>query len=211
MNTSTVLVLQILLGLAGSDYLYHQDLTPANQDTQTLVLDSDRIYGVREPEGFARQNLTCPQGTNIVINSVRFGYSELGQIPLCGEAGNVTEGCVVSLDIRHLQCQQISLSCRLGRGAESFATAERCGGRLQYWHICHDCIGAEYATEVINDVEHGDEAFEQYQGGDDNYWSERVRAPAVDLHTLVYNVVAIIGLAGACASGCFAHAGGGKR
>jgi hypothetical protein len=41
------------------------------------------------------------------------------------------------------------------------------------------------------------------------FWSERVRA--VDLHTLVDNVVAIIGLASACASGCFAHAGGGKR
>ena len=77
MYTSSVFVLQILLSLAGSDYLYDQDLPLASQETQTLVLDSDRVYGVREPEGFGRHNLTCQPGTNIVITSVRFGYEEL--------------------------------------------------------------------------------------------------------------------------------------
>jgi len=172
MNKS-FLLLQAVLVLAGSDYLYHQDLQ-ANQGAQTVHLDSDRIYGVREPEGFTPQNLTCQQGTHIEINSVRFGYSDLEQIPLCGEEGSITDPCVVSLDIGHLQCQQNS--CKFPSladwGPESFATAESCRGGLQYWHICHDCIGADYATaEVINDAERGEEAYEEYQGGDDyNYY-----------------------------------------
>ena len=39
-----------------------------------LMIDSEIIHGVREPEGFTRQNLTCPLGSRIVILSVRFGY-----------------------------------------------------------------------------------------------------------------------------------------
>ena len=38
------------------------------------MIDSEIIHGVREPEGFTRQNLTCPQGSKIFILSVRFGY-----------------------------------------------------------------------------------------------------------------------------------------
>ena len=180
MNTN-VLLLQAVLVLAGSDYLFHQELQ-ANQEAQTLHLDSDRIYGVREPEGFARQNLTCQQGTNIVINSVRFGYTDLDQIPLCGEGGSFTDHCEVGLDIAHLQCQHNS--CRFPSltdwEPESFATAESCRGGLQYWHICHDCIGADYDTaEVINDAEHGEEAYEDYEGGDYYYYYSDMYHPQV--------------------------------
>ena len=38
------------------------------------MIDSEIIHGVREPDGFTRQNLTCPQGSKIFILSVRFGY-----------------------------------------------------------------------------------------------------------------------------------------
>ena len=39
-----------------------------------LMIDSEIIHGVREPDGFTRQNLTCPEGNKIFILSVRFGY-----------------------------------------------------------------------------------------------------------------------------------------
>ena len=38
------------------------------------MIDSEIIHGVREPDGFTRQNLTCPEGSKIFILSVRFGY-----------------------------------------------------------------------------------------------------------------------------------------
>ena len=43
------------------------------------MIDSEIIHGVREPEGFTRQNLTCPQGSKIFILSVRFGYKVRGE------------------------------------------------------------------------------------------------------------------------------------
>ena len=39
-----------------------------------LMIDSEIVHGVREPDGFTRQNLTCPEGNKILILSVRFGY-----------------------------------------------------------------------------------------------------------------------------------------
>jgi len=171
MIKSSLLVIQSLLAIAGSDYLHHQDLQHG-QEAQTLVLDSDRIYGVREPEGFAPQNLTCQYGAQIVINTVRFGYTELGQIPLCGEVGHAADKCVATLDISHIECGQ--QACRFPSladwGAESLP-AGSCGGGLQYWHICYDCRGEDYATaEEINDEEYGAEEYGAYGGGDDSYY-----------------------------------------
>ena len=162
-------VLQTLLVLAGSDYLYQSDLVPASQ---TLTLDSTRVYGVREPEGFGHQNLTCQLGTRIVITSVRFGFEKLGQIPLCGEESSVQNNCVVGLDVDHVHCQENScmFPSLTDWSSESFSTEEKCGGGLQYWHICYDCIGAEYATEGIDDEELGDETYDYYPGQEDGYY-----------------------------------------
>ena len=37
-------------------------------------LDSERIYGVREPDGIVRNNISCPSDLSIQIKSVRYGY-----------------------------------------------------------------------------------------------------------------------------------------
>ena len=39
-----------------------------------FMFDSDRIYGVREPEGFTRDNISCPAQFSILVTSVSFGY-----------------------------------------------------------------------------------------------------------------------------------------
>ena len=62
-----------------------------------LMIDSEIIHGVREPEGFTRQNLTCPQGSKIFILSVRFGYrvSRGG-----GGGGGSSEAIIVCVILR---------------------------------------------------------------------------------------------------------------
>merc|ERR1712055_1130060 len=147
------------------------------QDNQTLVLDSDRIYGVREPEGFTPENLTCPADTKIVVTSVSFGYSDLSSIPLCGEMVPVGDQCVVSLDSAHVVChhQSCTFPSQADWGAQDLPSTE-CGGGLQYWHICFDCSGVDYVTaELIGDGNVNtetinDEDYIEYGGADDYYY-----------------------------------------
>ena len=48
-----------------------------------LMIDSERIHGVREPEGFTREKLTCPPGSQIFLSSVKYGYrvSRVTELP----------------------------------------------------------------------------------------------------------------------------------
>ena len=38
------------------------------------VIDSDQIYGIKEPDGFTRENISCLPELSIVITSVAYGY-----------------------------------------------------------------------------------------------------------------------------------------
>ena len=38
------------------------------------VVDSDQIYGIKEPDGFTRDNISCAPDLSIVITSVVYGY-----------------------------------------------------------------------------------------------------------------------------------------
>ena len=38
------------------------------------VVDSDQIYGIREPDGFTRENISCSPELSIAITSVAYGY-----------------------------------------------------------------------------------------------------------------------------------------
>jgi len=159
-----------MLAMAGSNYL---------QDDQTLVLDSDRIYGVREPEGFTPTNLTCPDDSRIVVTSVSFGYSDLSSIPLCGEVGPAGDPaeCVVSLDSSHVVCHHhaCTFPSLADWGAQDLP-GDNCGAGLQYWHICFDCSGLDYVTAEMIDDDYAhaevvnDQDYEEYGGGDDFYY-----------------------------------------
>ena len=45
-----------------------------------FILDSDQIYGLREPDGFAREEFSCPSDYSIVITSAAYGYKVLSNI-----------------------------------------------------------------------------------------------------------------------------------
>ena len=45
-----------------------------------FILDSDQIYGLREPDGFAREEFSCPSDFSIVITSAAYGYKVLSNI-----------------------------------------------------------------------------------------------------------------------------------
>ena len=51
------------------------------------MIDSDRIYGVREPDGFTRDSISCPDDLSIFISSVSFGYK------VCCEFVSIREIC----------------------------------------------------------------------------------------------------------------------
>ena len=38
------------------------------------MIDSERILGVVEPEGFTRAELSCPAGTELLVRRVEYGY-----------------------------------------------------------------------------------------------------------------------------------------
>ncbi len=38
------------------------------------VVDSDQIYGIKEPDGFTRENISCAPELSIVITSIVYGY-----------------------------------------------------------------------------------------------------------------------------------------
>ena len=42
-----------------------------------FILDSDQIYGLREPDGFARESFSCPSEFSIIITSAAYGYKVL--------------------------------------------------------------------------------------------------------------------------------------
>ena len=56
-------------------------------------LDSEAIYGVREPTGFTRATINCRPSVagvtggeaRLVVDSVTWGYTGLQTIPLCGQ------------------------------------------------------------------------------------------------------------------------------
>ena len=39
-----------------------------------LMIDSERILGVVEPEGFTRAEVRCPEGEEILVRRVQYGY-----------------------------------------------------------------------------------------------------------------------------------------
>ena len=41
------------------------------------VVDSDQIYGIKEPDGYTRENVSCSPNLSIVITSVVYGYKVL--------------------------------------------------------------------------------------------------------------------------------------
>ena len=128
-----------------------------------LMIDSEIIHGVREPDGFTRQNLTCPEGNKILILSVRFGYKvrwrevcDVYNCLCCGQAeeeigdcagpDSSLSSCVVNLSTGPLQCT--AHWCRFPSkhdwDAAQFVAGDDplCGDTitLKYWHICYDCL-----------------------------------------------------------------------
>jgi len=117
-----------------------------------FMFDSDRIYGVREPEGFTRDNISCPAQFSILVTSVSFGYKNSKEIPLCGEEG--TWECVTSLHPANVDCHEnfCTFPSRSNWMEADFgqADSEQCTSEttLQYWHVCYDCMMHVAAMEA---------------------------------------------------------------
>ena len=83
----------------------------------SLMIDSERILGVREPEGFTRQRLSCPAGTVIELREVKYGYRvspshSHRSLLLCSAWGGRDGPVWCCRHCRH--CSQLPLCCQPG-------------------------------------------------------------------------------------------------
>ena len=123
------------------------------------VVDSDQIYGIKEPDGFTRENISCSPELSIVITSIVYGYKvrndlvnseelyfcfiqDTNKIPLCGES-MIEDKCHFNLSPANLDCDDnvCHFPTKDDWKEVNFDSADcQTGSSLIYWHVCYDCM-----------------------------------------------------------------------